>query len=305
MNTRSILLGSAVLLALSTACGGSEPPPAASPPPKVEAPPPPVAAAPPPPATPAAPAKAEPGDPLDVGPNIYKKVFENQAVRIFEVTFKPGDKIGIHKHPDHVVYVVSPGKLKVTGAEGPAQELDLKQGTAVYLPAQAHSAENIGTTEIKVAVFELRAKGGAPAPKGADPAVVAKKGYKQLLDNERVRVFEVTFAKGAKLPAHTHPEHAAYVVSPGKLKLTDPSKPKAEATQELDLTAGFGGFLPAQVHTAENVGGTEVKLAVVELKPEPGTAAPDAKPDAKPDGKSGAGKPAAPAKKDEKKEPKK
>jgi quercetin dioxygenase-like cupin family protein len=108
----------------------------------------------------------------------------------------------MHKHPDHVVYVVTGGKLKVSPSEGAAKDFDLKAGQAVFLNAEAHAAENTGTTELKLAVFELRAKSGTPGPKGADPAVAAKKNYKQIFDNERVRVFEVTFAKGAKLPVH-------------------------------------------------------------------------------------------------------
>ena len=174
MNTRSILLGSAVLLALSTACGGSEPPPAASPPPKVEAPPPPVAAAPPPPATPAAPAKAEPGDPLDVGPNIYKKVFENDKVRVFDVTFKKGAKIPDHAHPDHLAYVVSGGQLEITspGAEGTKKKdkMDLAPGQGVFLPATVHAAKNTGKSEIKLVVVELKPAGGAAPAEAAKPS---------------------------------------------------------------------------------------------------------------------------------------
>jgi hypothetical protein len=38
-----------------------------------------------------------------MGPNIYKRLFENDRVRLFEVRFKPGECIALHSHPDHVI----------------------------------------------------------------------------------------------------------------------------------------------------------------------------------------------------------
>ena len=57
-------------------------------------------------------------DPMQVGPNIYKLLFENERVRVFEVRFKPGERIAMHSHPDHVVYVLDDGKLKLSSPDG-------------------------------------------------------------------------------------------------------------------------------------------------------------------------------------------
>ena len=84
------------------------------------------------------PAPPEPGDPAQVGPDIYKMITENDQIRAFEITFAPGAKIGLHKHPDHVVYALTAGKLSITGQDGQTQEADLKAGDAMFLPAQAH-----------------------------------------------------------------------------------------------------------------------------------------------------------------------
>jgi quercetin dioxygenase-like cupin family protein len=254
------------------ACGGSPEPPAVSPPSAPAAP-----TAPAVPATPAAPtadapaaaapatppaAEAKSLDPIDVGPTIYKKVFENENARMMEVTFKVGDKIARHKHPDHVAYVVSGGKLKVTGADGKAQDFDLKAGQAMFLPAQEHSAENVGSSEVKLVVVELGAKAPTAAPAGADPIKAGPTIYKKVFENDRVRVLEVTFKKGAKITAHAHPDHLAYVLQPGKLKIS----PDKGAAQEAELKAGMGMFMPAQAHSAENPGTSEVKVVVVELR---------------------------------------
>lgn len=71
-------------------------------------------------------------DPLDVASNVYKLKLENDRVRIFDVTFKTGDKALMHHHPDHVVYVIEGGKMKLT-SEGKTDILDLKDGDAIFL----------------------------------------------------------------------------------------------------------------------------------------------------------------------------
>jgi len=109
----------------------------------------------------AAPGTAPAGDdPVKAGPKIYKQVFDDEHVRVLQITFEKGAKIPMHTHPDHVVYVMSPGKLRITPAQGAPQDAELKVGHAVYIPAQAHSAENTGPTKVQAIVFEL--KGGKP-----------------------------------------------------------------------------------------------------------------------------------------------
>jgi beta-alanine degradation protein BauB len=94
-------------------------------------------------------------DPLNVASNVYKLKMENDRVRVFDVTFKVGDKAVMHHHPDHVVYVLEGGKMKLT-SEGKTDILDLKNGDAIFLNAQSHEAENIGQSALKLLVVELK-----------------------------------------------------------------------------------------------------------------------------------------------------
>lgn len=52
-------------------------------------------------------------EPLKVAPEMYKLLHENDRIRVLEVTFKPGSKIPKHSHPDHMVYALTAGKLKI------------------------------------------------------------------------------------------------------------------------------------------------------------------------------------------------
>jgi quercetin dioxygenase-like cupin family protein len=94
-------------------------------------------------------------DPLVVGPNVYRLVLENDRVRVLEARLQPGEKIGPHTHPDHVMVVTSAGKLAVTNREG-TTVLDAKVGDTFFVPAETHSVQNIGTTEFVCVVTELK-----------------------------------------------------------------------------------------------------------------------------------------------------
>jgi len=94
-------------------------------------------------------------DPLDVASNVYKLKMENDRVRVFDVIFKAGDKALMHYHPDHVIYILEGGKMKLT-SQGKTDILELKDGDALFLNAQSHEAENVGQSRIKLLVVELK-----------------------------------------------------------------------------------------------------------------------------------------------------
>jgi quercetin dioxygenase-like cupin family protein len=94
-------------------------------------------------------------DPIKVAPKMYKVLFENDRVRVMEVTFKPGEEIVPHSHPDHYVYVVQGGKLQITNDAGKT-DAELKAGDVMWIKAEKHFAKNIGTTTVKLVVSELK-----------------------------------------------------------------------------------------------------------------------------------------------------
>ena len=95
-------------------------------------------------------------DPAKVASDVYTLVQENDRVRIFNVTFKPGQKTVMHGHPDHVVHVVTPYTLRLTLPDGKTQEVPLKAGQVIWMPAGQHAAENIGKTEGRALVIEMK-----------------------------------------------------------------------------------------------------------------------------------------------------
>jgi quercetin dioxygenase-like cupin family protein len=61
----------------------------------------------------------------------------------------------VHSHPDHFVYVVTGGKLKITAGDK-VTDADLAPGQVLWIPAETHSAVNTGTTEVRAVVTELK-----------------------------------------------------------------------------------------------------------------------------------------------------
>lgn len=95
-------------------------------------------------------------DPLEVAPNMYKLQFENDRVRVMEVTFQPGEAIAEHSHPDHFVRVLEAGKLKISKPDGTSNDVDLNVGDIIWIDAETHSAVNIGDTVVRLLVIEVK-----------------------------------------------------------------------------------------------------------------------------------------------------
>jgi beta-alanine degradation protein BauB len=98
-------------------------------------------------------------DPAKVGPTIYTCTFENERVRVCEVVFTPGESIGMHSHPDHLVHVLEGGKIKITKSDGTSQELEVNKGDNLWIKAETHSGANVGKTTVKLLVVELKQGG--------------------------------------------------------------------------------------------------------------------------------------------------
>ena len=85
-----------------------------------------------------------------------KILLENDRVRVQEHYLKPGEKIEMHSHPDKVIYAVNDWKVRETLADGTTRVVEGKAGTARWGKATHHAVENIGTTEVRNIVIELK-----------------------------------------------------------------------------------------------------------------------------------------------------
>lgn len=107
-------------------------------------------------------------DPVVTNPDHYRPVFENEHVRVLEYTDVPGTVTTPHDHPNSVMVTLSAFRRRLTG-EGASRDVELPAGHALWLEAQRHHGENIGDTDTRVILVELK----GPAGGGPDGGVVA------------------------------------------------------------------------------------------------------------------------------------
>ena len=101
----------------------------------------------------------------------------------------------------------------------------------------------------------------AATARAQDPAKVAPKNFKVLLENDQVRVLEFRAKPGEKIGMHSHPAYLTYMISGGgKTKFTSPDG----KTTEQEAKVGQATWHQAETHAAESSGAVHVLL--VELK---------------------------------------
>lgn len=95
------------------------------------------------------------------------------------------------------------------------------------------------------------------------PGVTAK----ILVENDNVKVFEVTFAPGAVAIWHSHPQYTAYAVTDVKMK----TEIQGKETTTVEIKAGHAVWSPAVTHQTTNVSKKPFTVIVTEIKEVPHT----------------------------------
>ena len=111
---------------------------------------------------------AQAQDPAVVAPDFYKCTFENEHARLCEVSFKPGATIPSHSHPQHLVYAVTPGKIRIFKAGAEPSDVELTAGQVLWIPAETHYATNTGNADLELLVIEFKALKDAAVDKTMD-----------------------------------------------------------------------------------------------------------------------------------------
>ncbi len=115
----------------------------------------------------------------------------------------------------------------------------------------------VSAAMVGVIVLTVLFSSGAYA---VDFLAAAPKQTKVLLENDKVRVIEVKFKKGDKVPMHSHPEIVVYVIKGGKTRFTDESG----KTTETGSKDGSATYRSATTHSHEHL--TDAHAIVIEMK---------------------------------------
>ena len=82
--------------------------------------------------------------------------FENDRVRVLELRLKPGEREAMHTHPQYVLYALTDYRVKNTTADGTVRVFDRKRGDVFWGEPVTHGGENVGDTEVRAVIVELK-----------------------------------------------------------------------------------------------------------------------------------------------------
>jgi hypothetical protein len=86
-------------------------------------------------------------------------LLENDKVRVLEYVSKPsGGVCGMdrHSHPAHVTIVLEAARDRMTPEGGKPEVADLKEGDVFWSEAETHTDVNIGKTDSRLIVVEIK-----------------------------------------------------------------------------------------------------------------------------------------------------
>ena len=107
-------------------------------------------------------------DPTVTDPDKYRTVFENERVRVLEYRDVPGARTARHTHPDSVMYTLASFERRLIHGEH-ERDVRLEAGRVVWVAAQEHQGENIGTTPSHCLFVELKEPQPDPVGDGGPP----------------------------------------------------------------------------------------------------------------------------------------
>lgn len=95
-------------------------------------------------------------DAITVAPQLHRVIFEDDKVRVLEVTVPAGASANIHWHPRNINYVLSPGTLQFTKPDGTVSEVELAPGQVTNASESSHAVENVGDSEVRTVQIEFK-----------------------------------------------------------------------------------------------------------------------------------------------------
>jgi beta-alanine degradation protein BauB len=206
-----------------------------------------------------------PESPVEIkGEPRHHPKFENEFVRVLDVTVPAGDATLWHVHRnDNVVVTLGGASLRLEKVGASTVEVlwkvgDVNFGKATY----THRAINIGTTPFHNLTIELLK---SPPLSGILANTKENIARPPILENERVRVYELSLAPGESTIMHTHFLPGLGIsITPGTIQVTTKGKDKPERVK---VPAGDVRWRSGPViHSIKNVGKTRFEAVDIELK---------------------------------------
>lgn len=96
-------------------------------------------------------------DAVEASPETTKKLFENEDIRVLEISIKPGEKEPLHIHKwKGIMIITSPAKLRYYDDKGNVELEATRDSTEWREIEKPHAVENIDTQPFKAYRIETK-----------------------------------------------------------------------------------------------------------------------------------------------------
>jgi quercetin dioxygenase-like cupin family protein len=97
-------------------------------------------------------------DIVALSPDVHQVIFENETIRVLEVSVKPGATVPMHTNPENINYILRAGTLRLVNPDGSVVDVELAERQVIPAPVGRHAVENIGATEVRTLCIELKGR---------------------------------------------------------------------------------------------------------------------------------------------------
>jgi quercetin dioxygenase-like cupin family protein len=95
-------------------------------------------------------------DPIEVSPEHYSVLFENERVRVLEVRYQPGDVSEFHRHPENLVIAISESAARAINEDGTSRDYVFEAGDVMWRDVQEHRGSNSSDEEMHIVMVEFK-----------------------------------------------------------------------------------------------------------------------------------------------------
>lgn len=203
-------------------------------------------------------------DILVLMPEKTQLVFENEYVRVLNITLEPGDKQPLHFGENRLIYALSNYTIKYY-LEDDATEIPWNEGGIHWHEAGKHAVENVGETIADYLVIERKAIELSVESDGITETEVMIQDTEYataVFENDYAHVVRVHLPAGSTIPEHDGINRLVYSLSDYTIRYTSEIK----GTVETEFEAGDIHWHSPGVHSVENIGDSEASYIVFSLK---------------------------------------
>ncbi len=95
-------------------------------------------------------------DPVELDPDKFDVLLENERVRVLQVKILPGQGHGMHWHPEHLIYTLSAYKVYDSFPNGETRTMSRDAGELLWGDEITHATENVRETPVNALIIELK-----------------------------------------------------------------------------------------------------------------------------------------------------